>query len=198
MDIAPNFTAKQWKSLDLEGNEQDWQKAIDVLYSRLSARYLEPVDKLLEFESNLEASEKRFGFTVLAIDLLLIETLQAFKDGLESTDGKSKKVFIRFLRTSPHFCEYFHTKQQRENFYKEFRCGILHQAEIQSTALVWSFGDLYERIEGMEVLNRNAVHEALKNDFNDYIEQLRLPESFELRQKFKQKMDSVANRDTNA
>ena len=198
MEIAPNFTAKQWKSLDLDNCEKDWQKAIDVLYSRLSSRYLDPVDKLLEFESDLKASEKRFGFTVLAIDLLLIETLQAFKEGLESTDGKSKKVFMRFLETSRHFCEYFHTKQQRENFYKEFRCGILHQAEIQSPALVWSFGDLYERIEGMEVLNRNAVHQALKNDFADYIKELRLPESVELRKKFKQKMDSVANRDNNA
>ncbi|MDP2609122.1 MULTISPECIES: hypothetical protein [unclassified Oceanobacter] len=52
MDIAPNFTAKQWKSLDLESNEDDWQKAIGVLYSRLSSRYLEPVDKLIEFEKN--------------------------------------------------------------------------------------------------------------------------------------------------
>ncbi|MDP2609121.1 MULTISPECIES: hypothetical protein [unclassified Oceanobacter] len=117
---------------------------------------------------------------------------------MESTDGKSKKVFVRFLKTSPYFCEYFHTKEQRENFYKEFRCGILHQAEIQSSALVWSFGDMYERIEGMEVLNRNAVHEALKKDFADYIEKLKSSESLELRKKFKQKMDSVANRDTNA
>ncbi|MDP2505826.1 hypothetical protein [Oceanobacter sp. 3_MG-2023] len=198
MEIAPNFTAKQWKSLDLESNEDDWQKAIGVLCSRLSSRYLEPVDKLIEFEKKLKNSEKRFGFTVLEIDLLLIETLQAFKEGLESTDGKSKKVFVRFLKTSPYFCEYFHTKEQRDNFYKEFRCGILHQAEIQSSALVWSFGDMYERIEGMKVLNRNAVHEALKKDFADYIEKLKSPESLELRKKFKQKMDSVANRDTNA
>ncbi|MGL1932023.1 MAG: hypothetical protein OCC45_09705 [Desulfotalea sp.] len=198
MEIAPNFTAQQWKELDLENSEGDWQKAIDVLDSRLRSRYLEPVDKLLEFENDLLAPKKRFGFTVLAIDLLLIETLQAFKEGLPSTDGKSKKVFIRFLRTSPHFCEYFQTKLQRENFYKDFRCGILHQAEIQSPALLWSFGDLYERVDEMEVLNRNAVHNALKNDFSDYIGLLRNPESTELRSKFRHKMDSVADRDTSA
>lgn len=93
--------------------------------------------------------------------------MQAFKEGLETTNGKSKKVFINFLRNSPHFSGYFTTNEQRETFYKAFRCGILHQAEVQSSALVWSIGELYERIDEMEVLNRNAVHEALKSDIRD-------------------------------
>ena len=85
MEIAPNFTAKHWKSLDLENSEADWQIAIDVLYSRLSSRYLDPVDKLIEFERDLKASEKRFGFTVLAIDLLLIEKVKNFQEILKKT-----------------------------------------------------------------------------------------------------------------
>lgn len=196
MEIAPNFTAEQWKKLDLDGKEHDWQTAINVLENRLSTRYIEPVDTLIKAEQQLEASERRFGFTILAIDLLLMETIQAFKEGLETTEGKSKKVFMNFLENSTHFSGYFMTAEQREKFYKEFRCGILHQAEVQSSALVWSIGELYERADGMEILNRNAVHEALKSELRDYIAQLRDPTSEELRSKFKKKMDFLAGRDS--
>ena len=130
MEIAPNFTAEQWRKLDLFEKEDDWQIAIDALNDRLSARYIEPVEKLIEAENQLKASERRFGFTILAIDLLLMETIQAFKEGLETTDGKSKQVFMNFLENSPHFYGYFITREQREKFYKAFRCGILHQAEV--------------------------------------------------------------------
>ncbi|EKN3363420.1 hypothetical protein QMX33_003325 [Yersinia ruckeri] len=195
MEIAPNFTAKQWKKLDLDEKEHDWQIAINVLNDRLSTRYIEPVTTLIEAENQRNASERRFGFTILAIDLLLMETIQAFKEGLETTDGKSKQVFMNFLKNSTHFSGYFITSEDREKFYKEFRCGILHQAEVQSSALVWSIGDLYERTDGMEVLNRNAVHKALMSELQDYVAQLRDPASKELRSKFKKKMDFLAGRD---
>ena len=195
MKIAPNFTSDQWRKLDLEKSEDDWQTAIGVLDNRLQSRYIEPVELLIESEKDLNASDKKFGFTILAIDLLLMETIQAFKEGLETTDGKSKLVFMRFLEKSPRFSGFFTTNKQREKFYKEFRCGILHQAEIQSSALVWSIGELYERQLDMEVLNRNAVHNALKADLQDYIAQLRKPESKELRNNFKKKMNFLAGRD---
>ena len=198
MQIAPSFTSQQWRSLDLDASETDWQTAIDVVNTRLKSRYIDPIDELIKSENKLKASQRRFGFTILAIDLLLMETLQAFKEGLETTDRQSKQVFMRFLKNSPHFSRYFETAEQREKFYREFRCGILHQAEIQSSALVWSFGELYERADGMEVLNRNAVHEALRSDLNDYISQLQNPVSTELRQKMRKKMDFLVSRDGNA
>ena len=198
MQIAPNFTSMHWRALILDSSENDWQTAIDVVNCRLTSRYIDPVECLLESEQDLKASQRRFGFTVLAIDLLLMETIQAFKEGLETTDGKSKAVFIRFLENSPHFAKYFENREQRERFYKEFRCGILHQAEVQSSALVWSVGELYERVDGIEILNRSAVHEAIKSDLRDYINQLQDPESKELRANLKKKMDFLVGRDANA
>ena len=195
MEIAPNFTSDQWRALDLDNSEEDWQKAIDALSDRLHARYIDPIEILIESESRIKAAERRFGFTILAIDLLLMETIQAFKEGLEDTNRKSKDVFMRFLENSPHFSKFFTTKEQREKFYLEFRCGILHQAEVQSSALVWSIGELYERADGMEVLNRNAVHEALKADLNDYILQLKKSESKDLRANMRKKMDFLVKRD---
>ncbi|MCD9498847.1 hypothetical protein [Photobacterium carnosum] len=203
MEIALNFTDTQWKALNLKGApevaekeavEHDWQVAVDVLKDRLYSRYIEPVDALLSAEADKPAKDRRFGFTILAIDLLLMETIQAFKEGLEDTNGKSKAVFMRFLEHSPHFAEYFPTVDHRKDFYTKFRCGILHQAEIQSGALLWSIGDLYERADDMETANRTLIHEALKADLDDYLAALRNPKNAELRTLFKKKMDAVANR----
>lgn len=195
MKIAPNFTSTEWLSLDLEsGNEEHWQTAIDALQGRLYSRYIEPVDLLLESERGLEEKDRRYGFTILAIDLLLMETLQAFKEGIPDTIGQSKKVFKRYLEQSPSFSKFFTTEDQREAFYVSFRCGILHQAEIQGPAIVWSLGDLYERADGLEVLNRTEVHSAVKGDLDDYLTDLRDPTHTDERSRFKYKMDSIANR----
>ena len=194
MDIAPNFSANDWRRLDLENNEEDWQTAIDVLKRRLYARYIDPVDLLIKAEEGLSPRDKRFGFTTLAIDFLLIETIQAFKEGLVDTKGKSKKTFTNFLEKSPGFLLYFNTSEQREDFYEKFRCGILHQAEVQSSALVRVVGDLYERFDERETVNRLFFHSELKNELEEYLIFLRNPTSLKERANFKKKMDSIASR----
>ena len=194
MDIAPNFSNEDWEKLDLENSEDDWQKAIDVFEQRLFARYIDPVDILIEAEKNVTPKKKRFGFTTLAIDLLLMETLQAFKDGLPDTNGQSARIFKKYLEESPRFSPYFTTEPERHAFYTQFRCGILHQAEVQSSALLWSVGDLYDRMSTPETVNRMFVHRALKEDLEDYIQLLRNSASLDERRTFKNKMDALANR----
>ena len=195
MLIAPGFTADEWFALQLEQNvEKDWQIAVDVLKLRLYSRYIDPLDILVSSEDDIPHKDRRFGFTILAIDLLLMETLQSFKEGIFNTSGKSKIIFIKFLENSPHFSPYFPDKKTREDFYEYIRCGILHQGEIQSSALVWSLGELYERCDGIEVINRNAVHKSLKQDLNDYLLALRDPANKQLRKCFKSKMDTISGR----
>ncbi len=194
MDIAPNFSDADWKQLELENSEDDWQKAIDVFKQRLFARYIDPVDILIEAEKKVTSKNKRFGFTTLAIDFLLMETLQAFREGLPDTNGQSARVFKNFLKESPRFSPYFTTEHELHAFYTQFRCGILHQAEVQSSALVWSVGDLYDRMTTPETVNRMFVHRALKEDLEDYIKLLRNPASLDERTAFKNKMDALVNR----
>jgi hypothetical protein len=196
MYIAPNFTDEDWNNLDLDNNEDDWQKAIDVFYERLNSRYVEPVDKLIILEKNVSPKNKRYGFTCLAIDMLLIETVQAFKEGLKDSAGQSKALFERFLAESERFNRYFTCEDERIALYKEFRCGILHQAEVQGSALVWSVGDLYDRISIPNTLNRCFFHQELKNDLNDYIGSLRVAQSTEIRKAFRAKMDFIVTRAT--
>ena len=138
MQIAPNFEAAKWKALALDdAASADWDVAISALDSRIHERYIAPADFLVAAEKETPAIERRFGFAVLAIDCLLVETLGAFLDGLEETIGRSKEIFCKFLTSRPQFSKDF-LQPLAEQFYKEFRCGVLHQAEVGGNSKVWS------------------------------------------------------------
>lgn len=100
------------------------------LHGRISERFIEPIDFLIETDEAKLPTERRFGFAILALDCLLVETLGAFIDGLEDTRGKSEPTFCRFLMKRPRFASVFTSETLAKQFYIEFRCGILHQAEV--------------------------------------------------------------------
>ncbi len=192
MDIAPNVPTTNWKALKLDdANSADWAKAIGILESRIKDRFIAAVDFLLDTEKDIPAGKRRFGFAVLAIDCLLIETLGAFLDGLEDTDRKSEKVFCKFLTTRRSFSSDFSLALARQ-FYKEFRCGILHQAEIGGDSKVWSVGPLMRDMGGSVVVNRNEFHRLLVVEFEAYLVELRDPKNAGLRTNFRKKMDFIS------
>ncbi len=192
MQIAPNFAAGEWKLLKLDvAGSPDWEVAITTFDNRIRARYIEPTDLLIAAEKDKMANQCRFGFTVLAIDCLLVETLGAFLDGLEGTDGASRKTFCKFLTTRPQFSGEF-TPQLADQFYREFRCGVLHQAEVGGSSKVWSVGPLLQNEGGSLTVNRNTFHERLKAEFESYLQELRTPVNEALRTNFRKKMNFIA------
>lgn len=77
LEIAPGYTVCCWKNLSLDPdqpNSQDWKKALEIFDARIRCRFLDPADALIAYEANY--SRKKFGFAILAIDCLVIETLQ--------------------------------------------------------------------------------------------------------------------------
>ena len=86
--ISPKYTSLDWQALDSNA-PKDWSKAADVVRDRLDGRFL-------RFASNCLKS-KHSGFVVLAIDSILAETIQQFKDGVTNGHGQSKKLVKRFL-----------------------------------------------------------------------------------------------------
>lgn len=197
MYIAPGIHSDKYKSLDLaDAPSPDWQVAIGYLHQRITSRYLDPVDVLIESEKDVTPAKKKLGFTILAIDCLLVETFQAFKDhrviinGRINTTNKSKALFKDFLTTSPSFSTHF-TEALAIKFYEEFRCGILHVAEIQGDSRVWSVGPLV-RTEGNGLkINRTKFHEFIKKDFSLYIDDLKTNRTPALRDTFRRVMDAI-------
>ncbi len=191
MEIAPRIRVPEWADLNLEDDESpDWDKAITIFSARIGERYIEPADVLVDAEAEKMPEDRKFGFTILAIDCLLIETLQAFREGLKDTKNKSDKTFKNFLTQSPLFSDYFDDALAKR-FYDEYRCGILHQAEIKNNSLVLSVGPLLVVFDDKMIINRNEFHSRLKAEFNRYVEVLKANSEKGLRQKFRYKMDVI-------
>lgn len=192
MQIAPNFEAAKWKALALEDTASpDWDVAVSVLDSRIRERFIAPADFLIAAEKDTHAIGRRFGFAVLAIDCLLVETLGAFLDGFEETTNHSKEIFCKFLTSRSQFSKEFPPALALQ-FYKEFRCGVLHQAEVGGNSKVWSVGPLVRMDGDSIIVNRTEFHERLKSEFTAYLSELRNPTNTQLRSNFRKKMNFIA------
>jgi len=196
MYIAPAIHRDEWLKLKLDDDRStDWNRAIEVFLARIQSRYLEPIDLLISADEKRTPIERRYGFSIMAINCILVETLQSFREGLIDTEGKSKDMFKRFLPKREGFREHFQDETQAEEFYKKFRCGILHQAEIMGPWLVWSVGSLKgQEADGTPYINRTKFYELLKDEVTRYCDELRNLDNSELRKNFRTKMDFIARK----
>ncbi|MCK4828756.1 hypothetical protein KA005_74180 [bacterium] len=194
MEIAKGVKVEDYKKLNLDTkgpNTNNWLTAIDYLEKRLSERFVEPAELLIESERHLEPKDKKFGFTILAIDFLLTETLQCFYEGIIDSTGQSKFIFARFLTQRDSFKSYFKTPEDGERFYIEFRCGILHQAQTSADTKVWTVGDLIWQRGQYTIVNRNKYHDMLLQEIKNYLKKLRARTDITLLKNFKTKMDFI-------
>jgi hypothetical protein len=112
-ELATGFSVRDCKAAVAA---RDKPRIADALRRRFAERYLEPA---------LSATHKH-GFTMMAISCLMIESLESFRQGWPNSDGKSKAAFCFFFDQSNRFKEF---RGHSQAFYKNVRCGILHQAE---------------------------------------------------------------------
>jgi hypothetical protein len=193
VEIAKGIKNTDYLELDLSSNDNsDWQTAFDYFEKRIQERFIEPINILIESEKDRLAGEKKFGFTILALDFLLVETIQSFREGKTESNGKSKKVFCRFLTESDNFKEYFKAKFNAGEFYKNFRCGILHQSQTFGDTKVWAVGELIRKNGKFTIINRELFHKKLINEIEQYLAELRKQTNNELLKNFKIKMDFIS------
>ncbi len=183
MKISPKYSVSDWTRLDLS-KESGWKKAVKILHDRIEGRFLRMNERIQD--------DKFSGFAALALDCLLIETLQQFMQGVKQTPRfKCGEYFEDFL-TKTSFGKYFNAATA-EIFYTQFRCGILHQAEIKETSKVWKVGELLRMTpdgNGL-VINHKKFHSELRKVFAKYLKDLRSGTDLALRHKFKTKMDFI-------
>jgi hypothetical protein len=194
MWIANGHTASEWNSLRLDSDtSEDWLTAIRIVDARFRERFIDAADVLIDLDDSLDARERRFGFAILALDCLVIETLQAFREGLVDARRSSQRLFCTFLEEQPEFR--FSSKVARI-FYRDFRCGILHQAETFNGSLCFSIGPMVvEKSDGL-VINRTEVHRAIVKSFDRYLRQLADSANDVLRTNLRRKMANICRCDT--
>ncbi len=134
------------------------------------------------------------GFVVLAIDSLLLETIQQFREGITNGRGKSHKMVTRFLegkRFQPGF-----DQEARNAYYADIRCGLLHQAEAKRMWLIRRGQEtmLQPSPDGQGyVIDVRAFHKAVRSSMNDYLMELHQPSNTNLRVNLWTKMNHICS-----
>jgi hypothetical protein len=113
-ELAPGFTVRDYKRAR-DSQPPDRDAIAEAIRERFTDRYIKPV-----------GAAPRRGFTIMAVSCLMIEALESFRQGWETSDRQSKAAFCFFFDASEQFKDF---RGHAQAFYTHVRCGILHQAE---------------------------------------------------------------------
>jgi hypothetical protein len=219
-DLCFGFSKSKWEDLSpkLDANDEDaWKVGIAVFERRMRERFLSSIEALfasdtkpdLSLENAANAPQCIPGFAIMALCCLLIETVQGFREDSPAAatpsgpcpypQGKciepppgTNQLFIKFLRR-PAFGEAF-VGGIASKFNRGIRNGILHEAETRKW-VVWREepgGKIVAKEGDGYALNRTLFYDALKKEFESYLQELRDPGNAALRQRFKEKMDALS------
>ncbi|WP_296148347.1 hypothetical protein [uncultured Flavobacterium sp.] len=192
MEIAKGFKNTDYLKLDLDDiNSKDYLKAIEIFEKRINDRFIEPIDKLIDLENNLSSTSKKYGFIIISSDCMILENLQSFYNGAETSDKNAKNFFIEFLTNRENFKNHFNNDTAKY-FFEDIRCGIIHQLETYRNSKIYSVGSMVNEIDNGITINRNLFHENLKKEFLIYTNNLRTSTSN--RKNFRKKMDFICKR----
>ena len=197
IEIAPNFSCDDWDRLkakldphgDWDASPAEWKRAIEVVEGRIRTRFLDSADQL--------QAVAYAGFAILALDCLLIETIQAFKNGKHAeTPKESRRAYETFLTSSPRFQKYF-SSPRVQDFYTNMRNGLLHDGETRKGWLVKA-NPQYDLVDpqpdGSIIVNRERFHDVLVKDFKAYVRDLSNPANKELRQNLVSAINDLCDR----
>lgn len=189
--IAPSRFGGDWRvkdywEIDFE-TEEGWQRAITIFEDRIQGRFLKVIEQIEDYPYA--------GFAIMALDCLLIETLQQFWEGVDETPSRNSRIYFKNFLCRTKFNQHF-KDQMAENFYQWIRNGILHQAEIKGSSRLL-IRDKLPLIKSTQdgnglIINRRKFHARLVAEFNNYVENLRAAsKDSDIRKNFKKKMDFI-------
>lgn len=185
MRIAGNITAEAWQTLDLsnpEDDAQDWKKAAELFKTRIQKRFIEPANVLVEVDFSRARDARAngrpedaptFGFAIMSLDCLLIETLQGAIEGLVDHEGESTRLVADFLTKASSFRRYFNERKLALNFYREVRSNLVHAGATSSRIRINAFQTtplLRHQRNGLIEINRTHFHKAVVREFDTYIQ----------------------------
>lgn len=164
--ISIEDTKEDFKKINLRvaSKNEDWNKAINIFKNRISGRYFNAIDIMIEDRNIIEG-----GFVIMALNCLLIETLFQFVNGYDVTPSGNKENHSNFL------CECFDVdKSIGHKFYKDIRCGILHSAQTKNGSQLTFDNEYVIKMEDdktlrVDIINFTAV---LRAYYLKYIEDL--------------------------
>jgi len=219
--IAPKEGCDYWRVQDWQRAKiaKDWDIMIQIFKDRMEYRYFKALQALIEADEHQHT--RRFGFPIVALDCLLLETLHQFYKGYRESKGNGKKLESQVRKIGERgsngqfFCEFlmqssFVFKSHFESqtgaaiiFYQDIRCGLLHSGETLQSTLIRihkSNEDLSElfRMVGNEdgiILYRDTLNKLLEDEFREYCGRLSDEQQKDLRKSFIKKMGYICGYD---
>lgn len=170
---------------------KDTCELVEFLRERHEERYFQP----LRLMGNAAGNEAGYGFAMMSLCCLLIETFQCYREGCPTTSGKEWKDLLeverkesippgysltRVTREAAEAIFWNFFKEQKEffpkvdgkEFYKNIRCGLLHQALTKNN---WTINKTCATVcdPNKQEINRDLFAEALIRSFAAYLTELR-------------------------
>ncbi len=182
--------ANRWPAGKVRSCLRKRQKAklVRFLKARYEERFFKPIRCLKQPARNTQG----YGFAIMALCALLVESIQSYRDGLPSTHRgelnrmKTYKPPRRYKIPKKEwprnggqvFRKFFSAYRSLfpevdgTEFYKNIRNGLLHQAQTKDGWLIrteqrklWNQTD--------KIIDRNLFAEGLENAFNSYLKELK-------------------------
>ncbi|WP_395517543.1 hypothetical protein [Pseudorhizobium flavum] len=195
LQISPKYTVAFWRGLELDPEnpkQEEWEKAVDVLRDRIQGRFIKPAQTLIDVDK--VNKPQTFGFAVLSLDCLVLETIQGFREGVHNHQGHSKRLFNAFLSTWQPFLDCLEAGMVPDDkaveFYKQGRCALHHSGATERMTVGIS-GPMMKFDNGDITVNRTLFHTELVAEFDRYLTALSDPASVDLRKKFLLKMHPI-------
>ena len=165
----------------------DIPNLIAFIKIRHNERFFAPI----KFLRNAPRNNVGYGFAIMALCSLLIETIQSYKDGFPTTNsmelGRLRKLKdvpkqygipvdltvdgkTAFKDFFEHFSDLF-PNLKGEEFYENVRNGLLHQAQTKND---WTIkigrAQLFEPVK--KIIDRNLFADNLEKAFKKYLDEL--------------------------
>ncbi|MBN1181150.1 MAG: hypothetical protein JXB49_02610 [Bacteroidales bacterium] len=138
--------------------EKNKDKIIEFIKTRFTERFITP----LRCEPRL-----KHGFCTMAICCLMIETLESFWRGWDNSRSRSEQAFCSFFDRNNNLGSFY---GYITDFYKNVRCGILHQAETMNGWHIRRDGPLFTA--EIKTINATSFHNEMEVCLNFYCSSL--------------------------
>ncbi|WP_142781916.1 hypothetical protein [Agrobacterium sp. T29] len=195
LQISPKYTAAFWRGLELNPDnpkQEDWLKAVDVLRDRIQGRFIKPAQTLIDVDK--VNKQQTYGFAILALDCLVLETIQGFREGLTNHTRQSGRLFREFLSNWQPFIDCLGAgmvaTRKADEFFSQGRCALHHSGATEKMTVGVS-GPIMRFDNGQITVNRTLFHTELEAEFDRYLATLADPHFVDLRKKFLLKMNTI-------
>ena len=129
--LSARVTVERYQRLE---QSNDRKALAEFVRQRFDERYFFPIEST--------PRQDKHGFTIMAIGCLVIETLESFYQGKADTKGESSAMFRDFFKRDTSLNVF---SGENNWFYRDIRCGILHQSEARNGWRILRSGPLLDK-----------------------------------------------------